>query len=655
MRNNQPISQREVTFDDGAIIVSITNLQGKIEYCNRDFIQISGFTEQELIGADHNIVRHPDMPAAAYKDMWETLGAGKPWRGMVKNRCKNGDHYWGEAFVTPVFRGREKVGYQSVRTKPSRDQEAAAESLYARMRAEPSMALPRSRGWRDRSMQWQVGAWLGLSGACSAAVVVAELASAEGVDWLHLTLGSLSVVAAAIAFYELRNNISKPLRQATTYLRRLASGNLTERFDVRHDDEVGQMRMATKLLQARLRTLFGRFGESTLEVAGAAEQLAVSSNETLASMQKQHQETDQVATAMHEMSATVQEVAANTARTAAAASEAMEEAAASKSVVVTARHTIESLAGEVDRASIVIRELADNSEKINTITGVINAIAEQTNLLALNAAIEAARAGEQGRGFAVVADEVRTLAARTQQATGEIRTMIEHLRGGVSQAVAAMDSSRERTVQAVSGIQSTEQALLVIAEAVQRINDMTTQVATAAEEQSAVAEEMSENINHISQLASSTTHEAEETRQSGSHLSQLAATLQGIVSQWQISTTNLDFAAAKQAHQAWVGKLQQYLGGDRNAISRQQLCSHRHCMLGRWYYGTGQAQYGHLKAMQAIESPHAELHRVVAEAVKQQDQGRSSDARRGLARVEQLSSQIVGLLDQLERDTRTRN
>ena len=164
---------------------------------------------------------------------------------------------------------------------------------------------------------------------------------------------------------------------------------------------------------------------------------------------------------------------------------------------------------------------------------------------------------------------------------------------------------------------------------------------------------MSENINRISQLASATTGEAEETRQSGSHLSQLAATLQGIVSQWQTSSANLDFGAAKQAHQAWVGKLQQYLGGDRNAISQQQLCSHRHCMLGRWYYGNGLARYGHLGAMQAIEAPHAELHRVVADAVKLENQGRSSDARRGLSRVEQLSSQIVGLLDQLERDTRT--
>ncbi len=651
MRNNQPVTQREVTFDPDSVLVSLTDNSGVIQYANHDFITISGFSEEELVGANHHIVRHPDMPSAAFKDLWQQVSSGKPWRGIVKNRCKNGDHYWVDAYVTPVYRGRERIGYQSVRSPASREQIAAADALYARLRANPQLALPKQRSWRDRPLLQQLSPWLILAALCPLLLMASELAAVD-LPALHVGLALLNLLVLALLIIQLRRRVVAPLNRATSYLRRLASGNLTEKIDNGHDDEVGQTLMTIRLLQARLRTLFVRLGESTMAVAGASEQLAAASAETLSSMQRQHQETDQVATAMQQMSATVHEVAAHTARTAGAAHEALGQANSGKAVVVDARHIIEQLAAEVEQAGGVMAELSSNSDKINNITDVISSIAEQTNLLALNAAIEAARAGEQGRGFAVVADEVRTLAARTQQATGEIRTMIEQLRQGVGSAVAVMNNSRSRASEAVDGIQGSESVLLAISGAIHQINDMTIQVATAAEQQSAVAAEMANNITTISQLATATADEAKDTQQAGHHLHKQADSLQGMVSQWQTSNAPLDFAAAKTAHRQWVTRLGAYLNGDLNAISHKQLCNHRQCMLGRWYFGSGLARFGHLSAMQAIDAPHAELHRLVKDAVIQHDKGEREQAKRCLGQVEQLSGRIVSLLDQLERETK---
>ena len=654
MRDNQPVTQREVTFDPDSVLVSLTDNRGIIQYANRDFVAISGFSEEELVGANHNIVRHPDMPAAAFKDLWQRVESGKPWRGIVKNRCKNGDHYWVEAYVTPVYRGRERIGYQSVRGPVTREQVAAAEELYARLRANPQLSLPKLNRGRDKPLLQQLSPWLLLAALCPLLLVISELADIT-LPWLSIGLALLNFLALVMLAVQLQRRVVEPLSRTSSYLWRLASGNLTEKIDSGSDDEVGQTLTTVRLLQARLRTLFVRLSDSTLAVAGASEQLEAASAETLDSMLRQHQETDQVATAMQEMSATVNEVAAHTARTASAAHEALEQANSGKEVVIEARQTIEQLASEVEQAGGVMAELSSNSDKINNITDVISSIAEQTNLLALNAAIEAARAGEQGRGFAVVADEVRTLAARTQQATGEIRTMIEQLRQGVGSAVTVMNNSRSRAGEAVDGIQGSESVLLAIAGAIHQINDMTTQVATAAEEQSAVAAEMAANITTISQLATATADDARDTQQASHHLHELSGCLQGVVSQWQTSSTPLDFAAAKEAHRQWVVRLTAYLKGDADAISHKQLCSHRQCMLGRWYLGSGNARFGHMPVMQAIEAPHAELHRLVKAAVAQYDKGEREQARQCLNQVEQLSGRIVSLLEQLEREIKNQN
>jgi methyl-accepting chemotaxis protein len=249
-------------------------------------------------------------------------------------------------------------------------------------------------------------------------------------------------------------------------------------------------------------------------------------------MERQQGETAQVATAMNEMVATVQEVAKNTGEAAHAAEVSDEKTKAGKALVVETRSTIHNLAGEVERSAEVIDQLKGDSEKINSIMDVISGIAEQTNLLALNAAIEAARAGEQGRGFAVVADEVRTLAQRTQDSTSEIRDMIEHLQSGIGDAVSVMARGRDQAGTAVSQADETGLALDSILESVATIHQMNIQIATAAEEQNAVAEEMNRNVVTINELSEHSTLASREVATSGQELADMAKKLKELVTQF---------------------------------------------------------------------------------------------------------------------------
>jgi len=273
---------------------------------------------------------------------------------------------------------------------------------------------------------------------------------------------------------------------------------------------------------------------STTQLASAAEEMSVIMVETNRGTQQQQSETSQVVAAMNEMTATVQEVARNATEAASAASSADSAAAEGKRVVIGTMSAIESLSSEINAAANVIGQLEKDSENIGTVLDVIKGIAEQTNLLALNAAIEAARAGEQGRGFAVVADEVRTLASRTQQSTQEIQEMIEKLQVGAQSAVKVMDESRAKAEDSVTQAASAASSLETITNSVSLINDMNTQIATAAEQQSAVAEEINKNILNISDIVDRTADGASQTSTASDELANLAIQLQQLVNQFKV-------------------------------------------------------------------------------------------------------------------------
>ncbi|MGE0081279.1 MAG: PAS domain-containing methyl-accepting chemotaxis protein [Thiohalomonadaceae bacterium] len=519
MKKNYPITGVEYPLPDDANILSTTDPKGIITYVSQDFIEISGFPPDELVGKSHNVVRHPDMPPAAFADLWSTIKAGRSWMGLVKNRRKNGDHYWVDAFVTPIIENGTAIEYQSVRSKPRPEAVHRAESLYRALAQGASRIRLPSLTLRGRV---HLGVAMGaLSGA-----TFGFLAGLPAV-FLGPLLGGFGI-AAILAHVALA-----PLTRLVQHTRGIVDNPLARRVYTGRDDEVGQLALALKMLSSETAAVMGRIADAAQHLTDTASGLSATVHNSSRGIRQQQNETDQVATAVNEMAASIQEVARNAQQTAEAAESADREARSGKAVVNETTLAIRELAAQISHAAGVIHELEAHSEEISKVLDVIRSIAEQTNLLALNAAIEAARAGEQGRGFAVVADEVRTLAMRTQASTREIHAMIERLQKGAGSAVEAMNTSRQHTEETVQQAENAARSLEAITDAVSRISDMSTQIATAVEEQSAVSEEISRSIASIRHVADATAESAGESEQAGRTVEGLASSLQQLVRQFQ--------------------------------------------------------------------------------------------------------------------------
>ncbi|MEW6646603.1 MAG: methyl-accepting chemotaxis protein [Pseudomonadota bacterium] len=329
--------------------------------------------------------------------------------------------------------------------------------------------------------------------------------------------------------------ISKPLRMAVNTMNDIAAGggNLACQLHVDGRDEIGQLCMAFNRFVEKIRAIVSQVAGSTTQLATAAEQMSQISSDANHGVQRQQQETEQVAAAMNQMAATAQEMAQNAGLAADSAAQADTQAAGGRQVVAQTVDAIDNLARAVEQAADVIHQLEDDSDSIGTVVDVIRGIAEQTNLLALNAAIEAARAGEQGRGFAVVADEVRTLASRTQQSTTEIKAIIEKLQKGASDAVAMMTKGRVQANASVEQAARAGAALAEITASVDNITDMNRHIADAAVQQEQVAEEINRNIANITQVAEQTAEGTRQLAASSTQLAGLAEQLQGLVGQFR--------------------------------------------------------------------------------------------------------------------------
>jgi aerotaxis receptor len=513
MRVNEPVTGRERSYGEDVQLISTTNLKGVITYANQHFVDVSGFSQEELVGQPHNLVRHPDMPEAAFADLWNNLKANRPWMGVVKNRCKSGDHYWVSAYVMPMFKDGEVVGYESVRTRPSAATVARAEKLYKAIRAGKVIG-PR---WR-----WSTSTRVAV-GAVAAVLPAAFTGLLTSGFHPIAVVGAVVSVAAAGLFPRIQ---LKPLRELAARGRGIYDNALTSNVVSGRVDEYGQIDTAISVLEARVRTVTGRLSDIAHRLNELAQETRASSETNEQSVDQQRRETEQVATAVNEMSATVHEIARNTAGAKLRAEEAQVTARNGDEVVRQTTGAIETLARDVEEAAQTVRQLGDKSKDIGMVVNVIRDIAEQTNLLALNAAIEAARAGEYGRGFAVVADEVRKLASNTQNSTSEINQIIEALRAGAISAADTMTRGQARTLDAVTRAQEASTALAAIAEAVQGITDINVQVATAVEEQAAVSEEISRNVTNINHSTESLANTARETSRHSNELVRLVIDLE---------------------------------------------------------------------------------------------------------------------------------
>lgn len=365
------------------------------------------------------------------------------------------------------------------------------------------------------------------------ATLQAEHDEKNAIKWQTIITAISILISLPLAFFII-SGILRGINKAVFLANKVAEGDLTHDIPFTRTDEIGQLLTALVNMQNNLRSLLSRLNDSSSMLAASSEELAVVTQDTNQALALQTSEIQLVATAMNEMTATVQEVANNATNTSSSSNEATQVSSSGTNMVQDTVNSIESLANDVENAANVIHKLESDSENIGAVLDVIKGIAEQTNLLALNAAIEAARAGEQGRGFAVVADEVRTLASRTQESTTEIEEIIDTLQQGTKSAVEVMESGQSRAKECVEKAVKAGAALEKISSTVSVISDMNTQIATAAEEQTSVADEINRNITNISEATDRTNRGSTETSAASEELARMATDLQGLVNQFKV-------------------------------------------------------------------------------------------------------------------------
>ena len=542
MRNNQPVSGREYPFPQGKTVISYTDLKGQITRANSAFIDLSGFTKEELVGQPHNLVRHPDMPPEAFRDMWDTLKNNRPWSGLVKNRRKDGDHYWVRAYASPLADG---TGYVSVRVAASRQEISAAEQLYARMNRDERIKLDEGQVVSSNVLaklfrqlgNFSIAARLWLLTANGVAGFILAIAAIwYGLDATTLmVIGALASIALLTQAWKVINKIKRGLNESRTAAESIATGDLTKPLPAASKDELGNLNASLSVMRNNLHELIASVREGITSLNQSSSNVSSSAHNSSKVSEMQSEAASGMASAMEELSVSIDQVSEHADNAHRVSHISSVQAIEGGRVIHSAATEIENIATSVNHVAEKIHGLEEYSKQISGIAESIRDIADQTNLLALNAAIEAARAGEQGRGFAVVADEVRKLAERTANSTKEISDMIVKIQEGTKDAVKEMEVSVTRVNEGVGLARKAGDSVSSIREAAENAARDVDDITHAIQEQSLAARDIAQRIEKIAQGTEQNTIASTQTAESAKQMAELSKNLDELAARFRIA------------------------------------------------------------------------------------------------------------------------